>query len=90
MFGLSNDLDPTFTDPRWLHRFQRIDRLRIENGRFDAFGKFDLTMMRTSAPWAAYAQQIDRILLSADTGCATVSPVYGLDLAALCLTNASG
>jgi len=90
MFGLSNDLDPTFTDPRWLHRFQRIDRLRIENGRFDAFGKFDLTMMRTSAPWAAYAQQIDRILLSANTGCATVSPVYGLDLAALCLTNASG
>jgi ABC-type transport system substrate-binding protein/class 3 adenylate cyclase/streptogramin lyase len=87
MFGLSNDLAPTFTDPRWMHRFQQVDRLRVDQERFDAFGRFDLAMMRRAAPWAAYAQQIDRILLSAHTGCATVNPVYGIDLAALCINN---
>jgi hypothetical protein len=87
MLGLSNGLDPTFTDPHWLRRFQQVDRLDADHGRFDAFGRLDLTMMRKAAPWAAYAQQIDRILLSANTGCATVNPVYGIDLAALCLND---
>ena len=43
--------------------------------------------MRTAAPWAAYAQTAEDVLLSSRIGCAVQSPVYGLDLAALCLNG---
>ena len=45
--------------------------------------------MREPAPWAAYAQTSEDVLLSSRIGdrCAIESPVYGLDLAALCLNE---
>jgi ABC-type transport system substrate-binding protein len=89
MFGRAGYIDPptTFTDPAWHHRVEQAARLDDQHGRLAAFGRLELRIMRTAAPWAAYAQTTEDVLLSSRIGasCAIENPVYGLDLAALCL-----
>jgi YVTN family beta-propeller protein len=86
MFGQPGYIDPptSFTDPAWHHRVEQAAKLDAKHGRFAAFGRLELRLMGTAAPWAAYAQTSEDVLLSARIGCAIESPVYGLDLAALC------
>jgi DNA-binding SARP family transcriptional activator/ABC-type oligopeptide transport system substrate-binding subunit len=89
MFGQPGYVDPptTFTNPAWHHRVEQAATLDSQHGRFAAFGTLELQLMRDAAPWAAYAQTAEDVLLSARirAGCAVENPVYGLDLAALCL-----
>lgn len=87
MFGQPDYIEtPTsFTDPRWRRRVEQAATLDAQQGRFGAFGRLELRLMRTAAPWAAYAQTAEDVLLSSRIGCAVQSPVYGLDLAALCV-----
>jgi hypothetical protein len=86
MFGQPGYLDdPTFVDARWQKRVDAADRLQPDQGRSAAFGRLELEMMRDASPWAAFGQQVDRVFLSARVGCTVVSPVYGFDLAAMCL-----
>ena len=89
LFGQPDYVDaPTsFTDPGWHQRVEQVAKLDAEQGRFAAFGRLELRLMRTAAPWAAYAQTAEDVLLSSRVGCAVQSPVYGLDLAALCLNG---
>jgi DNA-binding SARP family transcriptional activator/ABC-type oligopeptide transport system substrate-binding subunit len=89
MFGEPKYIEaPTsFTDPSWRRRVEQAATLDAEHGRFAAFGRLELRLMRTAAPWAAYAQTAEDVLLSSRIGCAVESPVYGLDLAALCLNG---
>jgi class 3 adenylate cyclase/ABC-type transport system substrate-binding protein/streptogramin lyase len=88
MFGMPGYLeDPTFVDPLWQARVDRIGRLTTGQGRFAAFGRLELAMMRDASPWAAFGQQIDRVFLSARAGCTVVNPVYGFDLAAMCVKD---
>ena len=89
MFGLSNELDPTFTDPRWLHRFQPVDRLGVDQRPVRTrSAELDL---HHDAPGGAVGRirTADRPhpALLRTPAAATVSPVYGLDLAALCLND---
>jgi DNA-binding SARP family transcriptional activator/ABC-type transport system substrate-binding protein len=88
MFGQAGYIEPptTFTDPAWHHRVEQAARLDDQHGRLAAFGGLELRIMRAAAPWAAYAQTAEDVLLSSriDAGCAIENPVYGLDLAALC------
>ena len=91
MFGQAGYVEPptTFTDRAWHHRVEQAASLDTNQGRFSAFGKLELQLMRDAAPWAGYAETVEDVLLSARIGqdCAIVNRVYGLDLAALCLSN---
>jgi serine/threonine-protein kinase len=88
MFGMAGYLDdPTFVDAGWQRRVRRVDRLATDQGRFARFGRLELAMMRDASPWAAFGQQVDRIFLSSHAGCTVVNPVYGFDLAAMCINH---
>ena len=50
-----------------------------------AYGNLGLAVERTGAPLAAYAVLNARVFLSKRVKCVTYQPVYGLDLAGLCL-----
>ena len=50
-----------------------------------AYGRLGLAVERTAAPLAAYAVLNARVFLSKRVDCVTYQPVYGLDLASLCL-----
>jgi peptide/nickel transport system substrate-binding protein len=51
-----------------------------------AYGALGLEVERTSAPLAAYAVLNARVFVSTRVGCITYQPVYGLDLAGVCLS----
>jgi ABC-type oligopeptide transport system substrate-binding subunit len=91
LFGQPGYVDPptTFTDAAWQRRVEHAATLDSRHGRFTAFGKLELRLMRNAAPWAAYAQTSEDVLLSSRIGqdCTIENPVYGLDLAALCLPH---
>ena len=91
MFGQPGYVEPptTFTNSAWHQRVDQAAKLDAGQGRFAAFGRLELRLMRTAAPWAAYAQTTEDVLLSSRIGdrCAIESPVYGLDLAALCING---
>jgi len=89
MFGQPGYIEPptSFTDPAWHHRVEQTAKLDALRRRFAAFGRLELRLMRDAAPWAAYAQTAEDVLLSSHVGCAIQSPVYGLDIPALCLNN---
>jgi ABC-type transport system substrate-binding protein/class 3 adenylate cyclase/tRNA A-37 threonylcarbamoyl transferase component Bud32/streptogramin lyase len=89
MFGqkLYFDVPTGFTDPTWKRRVRAADRLATTNGRFEAFGKLERGLIRGPVPWAAFADPAERMFLSADVGCVTMNPVYGLDYAALCVQD---
>jgi peptide/nickel transport system substrate-binding protein len=54
-----------------------------------AYGRLGLEVARTEAPLAAYAVLNARVFVSARVGCVTYQPVYGLDLAGVCLRPAA-
>jgi ABC-type transport system substrate-binding protein len=88
LFGQPGYLDdPTFVSARWQRRVEAADRLTPEEGRYAAFGRLEVRLIRDASPWAAYGQQIDRVFLSARVGCTVVSPVYGFDLGAMCVSG---
>ena len=66
-----------------------IDRAQHLTGiaRDRAYGKLGLAVARSDAPVVAYAVLNARVFVSERVGCITYQPVYGLDLAGLCLTG---
>ncbi len=71
-------------------RFDRaIDAAQKLTGvaRDRAYGRLGLEVARLQAPLAAYAVLNARVFLSARVGCVTYQPVYGLDLAGVCLSR---
>ena len=70
-------------------RFDRaIDAAQHLTGvaRDRAYGRLGLQVARSQAPLAAYAVLNARVFVSARVGCVTYQPVYGLDLAGVCLS----
>ncbi len=66
---------------------RELDRIETLSGpqRYRAFGRLDAAVARGAAPLAAYATLSARVFLSDRVGCFSFSPVYGVDVAALCL-----
>ena len=53
--------------------------------RFISYGKLDANVARNDAPWVAFGNFGSHDFLSARMGCQLYQPVYGMDLAALCI-----
>jgi ABC-type oligopeptide transport system substrate-binding subunit len=53
--------------------------------RYRTYGKLAVELARDAAPWVAYANGTSRDFFSSRVGCQLFQPVYGMDLAAMCL-----
>jgi peptide/nickel transport system substrate-binding protein len=73
-----------FDDPRINRAIDAAQRLHGE-ARERAYARLDVEVARREAPLAAYANLNARVFLSTRVGCITYQPVYGLDVAGLCL-----
>ena len=77
-------LTPPFDDPAFRHKVDAVSRLSGPS-RYLASGALDVDTTRNAAPWVAIGniQAVD--FFSARMGCQVYQPVYGMDLAALCI-----
>jgi peptide/nickel transport system substrate-binding protein len=57
------------------------------NRRLRAFGQLDIDIAAHDAPVVAFATATARDFFSSRVGCQTYQPIYGMDLAALCLRD---
>jgi len=73
-----------YADPEFSRALDEAQRLR-GRARIRAYERLDSDVARKSAPLAAYANVNARVFLSARVGCVVYQPVYGLDIAGLCL-----
>ena len=55
--------------------------------RIRAYAKLDRELAAQAAPAAPFASGSTTYLLSARMGCQVLHPIYGLDLAALCVRH---
>lgn len=76
-----------FTDPGLNDRIDAAEKLTGE-ARDRAYGELGLEVARTQSPLVAYAVLNARVFVSSRVGCITYQPVYGLDLAGICLASA--
>jgi ABC-type oligopeptide transport system substrate-binding subunit len=75
---------PTFDDASFKRKLEDAARLSGP-ARYLAYGKLDADLARNGAPWAAYGNMLSHDFFSARMGCQINQPVYGIDLAALCI-----
>ena len=71
---------------REIHR--AAEELLGRSLRWPSYGKLDADLVRNAAPWAAYLNLLSHDFFSARMGCQVYQPVYGMDLAALCIRQA--
>ena len=76
-----------FDDPTFNAKLAAADRLAGAR-RTQAYGGLELEISRDAAPLAAIGNPVQPDLLSARIGCAVYQPLYGIDLAALCVRHA--
>ncbi|MGZ4201805.1 MAG: ABC transporter substrate-binding protein [Thermoleophilaceae bacterium] len=74
----------SFSEPVWTRRIHTAAGL-AGPARLAAYGRIDTAIARTAAPIAAFADTVDNELFSARMGCQSYQPLYGMDLAALCV-----
>ena len=55
--------------------------------RYLAYGKLDVDTNRNSAPLVPIGNPLSQDFFSARIGCQVYQPVYGMDLAALCIRH---
>jgi YVTN family beta-propeller protein len=79
---------PHFDDPRWQRRMESVARL-TGPGRIRAYARLDRELAAEAAPAAPFATGTATYFLSARMGCPVLHPIYGLDLATLCVRRAS-
>jgi YVTN family beta-propeller protein len=79
---------PAFDDPVWKRRLDRAAALTGPQ-RYLTYGRLDAELARDAAPAVAYANRPAVYYLSRRLGCRVYQPVYGIDLAALCVTSRS-
>jgi peptide/nickel transport system substrate-binding protein len=60
-------------------------RLPFGSSRDVAYAKIDADLSRIVAPWVPYANSLSADFFSERMGCQVYNPVYGIDLAALCI-----
>jgi YVTN family beta-propeller protein len=73
-----------FDDPDYNRRLSAAGRLSGSR-RFRAYAQLDADLVRDAAPVVAYANATRIDFFSARVGCQTFNPVYGMDIAALCI-----
>ena len=83
MSGASGAIPP-FDDPAYRRKASAAARLTGPR-RYLAYGALDADVARNDAPWVAIANQASHDFFSARMGCQVFTPVYGMDLAALCI-----
>ena len=75
-----------FRDPGLWRRMAAAARL-TGDARLRAYARLDRDLAERAAPAAAFASGIITHFLSARMGCQVLHPIYGLDLAALCVRD---
>jgi ABC-type transport system substrate-binding protein len=75
-----------FRDPGMWRRMAAASRLSGEK-RLRAYAGLDRDLAERAAPAAAFSSGIESHFLSARMGCQVLHPIYGLDLAALCVRD---
>ena len=73
-----------FDDPRYNRKLAAAARLTGPK-RYRAYADLDVQLARDAAPWVGLANPTNRDFFSARMGCESYQPVYGIDLAALCI-----
>jgi YVTN family beta-propeller protein len=73
-----------FDDPQYNHELEAAARLAGPK-RYQAYAGLDVELARNAAPWVAVANPTNRDFFSPRMGCEVYQPVYGIDLAALCI-----
>jgi hypothetical protein len=70
----------------------KLERVASVSGdaRYRAYAALSVDLARNVAPWVAYATGTSRDFFSARIGCQVFQPVYGMDLAALCVRGKGG
>ena len=76
----------SFRDPAVWRRMAAADRLSGD-ARLRAYARLDRDLAEGTAPAAPYASLTLNHFLSARMGCQVLHPLYGLDLAALCVRD---
>ena len=77
-----------FYDPRFEGRMKEAARL-TGLARLRAYAKLDRDLAEQAAPQATFASGEATSFVSARMGCEVSQPIYGLDLAALCVRDGS-
>jgi ABC-type transport system substrate-binding protein len=75
-----------FTDPAYNRAFAAVSKLSGTK-RYRAFSRIALELERDSAPAVAIATSASHDFFSARVGCQVYQPVFGMDLAGLCLRD---
>jgi peptide/nickel transport system substrate-binding protein len=73
-----------FDDPAFNQRMDDASPLQAP-ARYDAYSSLDHDIMADAAPWAPFGNVNVRDFFSARIGCQAYNPLFGMDLAALCL-----
>jgi peptide/nickel transport system substrate-binding protein len=73
-----------YDDPVFNRRLLAAEKL-VGARRYMAYSRIEHDMVRNGAPWIALANQTSHDFFSARIGCQVHQPVYGMDLAALCI-----
>jgi YVTN family beta-propeller protein len=81
---LRGELYPTFDDSAFKRKLAEAARLSGP-ARYLNYGRLDADLARNGAPLAAYGNMLSYDFFSARMGCQISHPVYGIDLAALCI-----
>lgn len=76
--------DAHFNELAWNRRLEDAARLSGEP-RYRAYARLDADLARRAAPWVAFENENKLDLFSERIGCQSYQPVYGMDLAALCV-----
>ena len=75
---------PHFDDPVYNRRLDAAARLS-GTARYDAYASLDADLAGKAAPMIAFGIALNRDLFSARIACQIYQPIYGMDLAALCI-----
>jgi YVTN family beta-propeller protein len=73
-----------FNDPVYNRELEAAARLSGA-ARYQAYARLDTDLVTNAAPMVAWATSTSQDFFSARVGCQIYQPVYGMDLAALCL-----
>ena len=75
-----------FDDPAYNKRMVEAAKLSGDE-RFDTYGQLDVDLAKNAAPLAAWTNDNDRDFFGERVGCQLYHPIYGMDLAQLCITQ---
>ena len=80
----NNTNDSYFDDPAWNRKIAAAAQLTGPK-RYLAYAALDADLTREDPPYAAMWNGSEQDFFSARVGCVTYQPVYGIDLASLCI-----